>query len=78
MRSWLARREGESCYHRLIRELSLEDHETLKNWTRLDYNQYRELLQLVTPLIAKKDTRMRKAVTPGERLMLTLRYLATG
>ncbi|KAG0720457.1 Protein ALP1-like [Chionoecetes opilio] len=78
IRSWLARREKESVYHRLLKELSLEDHETMKNWIRLDKDQYHKLLQLVTPLIAKKDTRMRKAVTAGERLTLTLRYLATG
>ncbi|KAG0725785.1 hypothetical protein GWK47_037935 [Chionoecetes opilio] len=78
IRSWLARREKESVYHRLLKELSVEDHETMKNWIRLDKDQYHKLLQLVTPLIAKKDTRMRKAVTAGERLTLTLRYLATG
>ena len=78
MRSWLARREKESVYHRLLKELSVDDHETLKNWFRLDKNQYHRLLELVTPLIAKSDTRMRKAVTEGERLTLTLRYLATG
>ncbi|KAG0713570.1 hypothetical protein GWK47_015926 [Chionoecetes opilio] len=50
----------------------------MRNWIRLDKDQYHKLLQLVTPLIAKKDTRMRKAVTAGERLTLTLRYLATG
>ncbi|XP_045120471.1 uncharacterized protein LOC123509914 [Portunus trituberculatus] len=41
-------------------------------------DQYHRLLELVTPLIAKSDTKMRKAVTAGERLTLTLRYLATG
>ncbi|XP_045116824.1 uncharacterized protein LOC123507728 [Portunus trituberculatus] len=49
-----------------------------ENWTRLDKDQYHRLLELVTPLIAKSDTKMRKAVTAGERLTLTLRYLATG
>ncbi|XP_050707453.1 uncharacterized protein LOC126992692 [Eriocheir sinensis] len=78
MRSWLVRRERESVYHRLLKELSLEDHETLKNWIRLDKSQYHRLLELVTPLIARSDTRMRKAVTAGERLTLTLHYLATG
>ncbi|XP_045106669.1 protein ALP1-like [Portunus trituberculatus] len=78
MLSWLARRESESVYHRLLKELSLEDHDTLKSWTRLDKDQYHRLLELVTPLIAKSDIKMRKAVTAGERLTLTLRYLATG
>ena len=56
MRLWLAHREKESVYHRLLRELRLEDHETLKNFTRLDCKQYQDLLQLVTPHIAKADT----------------------
>jgi hypothetical protein len=39
---------------------------------------YLNLLSLVTPLIKKQDTIMRKAVTPHERLTATLRFLATG
>ena len=78
MRSWLARGEKESVYRRLLKELSVDDHETPKNWIRLDKNQYDRLLELVTPLIAKSETKVRKAVTAGERLRLTLRYLATG
>ena len=39
MHSWLARREEESVYHTLLRELRLEDHETMRNWIRLDKNQ---------------------------------------
>lgn len=36
------------------------------------------LLQLVAPLITKKNTNYREAIPPAERLMLTLRYLASG
>ncbi|KAK4306547.1 hypothetical protein Pmani_021640 [Petrolisthes manimaculis] len=33
---------------------------------------------MIQPSISKTDTRMTKAVTPQERLAITLRYLATG
>ena len=36
------------------------------------------LMGLVGPLIQKKDTRFRKAIPATERLMLTLRFLASG
>lgn len=78
VRSWLKRRETESVYHRLVKELSLEDPNEMRKFPRLDKAQYSYLLELVTPIIEKSDTKMRKTVTPGERLTLTLRYLATG
>ena len=41
-------------------------------------DRFDHLLGLVTPLIAKKDSRFRKAIPECERLALTLRFLATG
>uniref|UniRef100_A0A1X7U532 Transposase Helix-turn-helix domain-containing protein n=1 Tax=Amphimedon queenslandica TaxID=400682 RepID=A0A1X7U532_AMPQE len=32
----------------------------------------------VSPLIKRQDTVMRQAISPGERLAVTLRFLATG
>ena len=40
----------------------------MRNWICLDKHEYQELLQLVTPFIMKQDTKIRKAVTSGERL----------
>ncbi|KAG0723699.1 hypothetical protein GWK47_042138 [Chionoecetes opilio] len=77
-RQWLLRRREESVAFRLLRELREEDPDTLRQWTRLDQQQFQDLLALVTPLIKKQDTNMRQAVSPAERLTLTLRYLATG
>ena len=34
-------------------------------------------MELVTPMIAKKETNMRKTITAEERLAVTLRFLAT-
>ena len=76
-RQLLLRRE-ESVAYRLVRELREEDPATLRQWIRLDLEQYQELLALVTPHIEKEDTNMRQAVTAHERLAVTLRYLATG
>ncbi|XP_050311465.1 putative nuclease HARBI1 [Anthonomus grandis grandis] len=44
----------------------------------MDEDSYVLLLKLVTPLIQKQDTCMRSAISPHERLSVTLRYLATG
>jgi len=41
-------------------------------------DRFEHLLSLVAPIITKKDTRMRKAIGPAERLSLTLHYLAYG
>jgi hypothetical protein len=58
-------------------ELSLEPDDWL-NYLRMDEDAYREILQKVTPRIIKSNTVMRKAISPHERLCVTLRFLATG
>ncbi|XP_046848020.1 putative nuclease HARBI1 [Xenia sp. Carnegie-2017] len=40
--------------------------------------RFHHLLELVGPLITKKPCRSRKVISPHERLMVTLRYLAEG
>ena len=40
--------------------------------------RFDHLLSMVGPRIKKKDTRMREAIGPAERLTLTLRYSASG
>ena len=44
----------------------------------MDSQEYLELLQKVTPRIKKRDSVMRRAITPRERLSVTLRFLARG
>lgn len=63
---------------RLLRELEVDDPATLRQWMRLDKQQYLHLLCLLTSVVDKQDTKMRQAVTVAERLTLTLRYLAKG
>ncbi|KAG8176626.1 hypothetical protein JTE90_028608 [Oedothorax gibbosus] len=77
-RNWLLRRKVFGCYENLMRELALEDSESYRRWLRMDVECFEYLLRKVQTLIEKKDTNMRRSISAGERLALTLRYLATG
>ncbi|KAK8763957.1 hypothetical protein V5799_033434, partial [Amblyomma americanum] len=75
---WLQRRKQQGAYENLMRELALEDSENYRRWIRMDTATFEELLGEVRPHITKKDTPFREAIQAGERLAITLRYLATG
>lgn len=60
---------------RLIKELDDED---FRIYLRMSSDIFAELLEMVKPYITKTDTVMRKAVTAEERLLATLKYLASG
>ncbi|XP_071051335.1 uncharacterized protein [Onthophagus taurus] len=62
----------------LLRELQETEPTDYKNFLRMSSEQFQKHLTLVLPLIEKKDTVMRAAVTAEVRLAVTLRYLATG
>lgn len=57
---------------------SPEDPASFTNYTRMQEDIWNELLVLLTPHIQKQDTVMREAISPRDRLSVTLRYLATG
>ena len=75
---WILRREAKGTYWNLIRELNVEDPEKFKQYHRLDRNSFQQILAMVSPLITKKDTKLRSSLKPCERLSVTLRFLATG
>uniref|UniRef100_A0A671NAK6 DDE Tnp4 domain-containing protein n=1 Tax=Sinocyclocheilus anshuiensis TaxID=1608454 RepID=A0A671NAK6_9TELE len=52
--------------------------QSFQNFARVVPNQFQQLLQMVTPIIQRQNTNFRDAISPGERLMITLRFLATG
>ena len=64
-------------YERL-NELLMEDATLYKNFVRIQPAMFQELLTKVGPRISKQDTFWRKALEPGLRIAITLRYLATG
>ncbi|XP_068114890.1 uncharacterized protein [Hyperolius riggenbachi] len=47
-------------------------------YVRMSVGSFDELLILVSPLICRQLTNMRMPVSPAERLLVTLRFLATG
>ena len=44
----------------------------------INYEQFIELTEMIAPIVSKTDTVMRKAICPKQRLVLALRFLATG
>ena len=78
VRPWKARRQQLGAFNALVRELEMEDPRAFANFVRMDIQQFHHLLDLVTPYITHKDTPMRDAIPPAERLAVTLRFLATG
>jgi hypothetical protein len=78
VRPWLERRVQLGQYTRLMEELRVEDVRSFRNFLRMDDAMFQELLDRVTPRITKVDTFCRKALDPGLKLAITLRYLASG
>uniref|UniRef100_A0A336LXM2 CSON004584 protein n=1 Tax=Culicoides sonorensis TaxID=179676 RepID=A0A336LXM2_CULSO len=75
---WVKKRKEFGCYQNLMAELRLESPILFKNFIRMSGETFDLLEQLVSPIISKKITPMREPISAGERLALTLRYLATG
>lgn len=78
VRPWIQRREDQGAFHNLVQELEAEDPEMYKKYFRMTPEGFKTILEKIRPLIYKMDTVMRKAITPAERLAVTLRFLATG
>jgi hypothetical protein len=76
-KSWLLRRKKRSAYNTLLKELQTEDPNEFPNYFRMDKTTFKMLLQKVRPLIKRKDTKLREAISAAERLAVTLRFLAT-
>ena len=68
----------QGAYPNLLRELNAEDPEAFRQFHRLDRESFETILAMVAPLITKEGTHMRRSLPPGEKLSITLRFLATG
>jgi hypothetical protein len=78
VREWILRREMYGAYANLVNELKIEDAQQFKIFIRMSAVDLEELLLHVGKYIKKQDTQLRAAITPSERLMVTLRFLVTG
>ena len=70
-------RESKGEYCNLVRDLRLFDEEYFYRNFRMSNEKFETILSWVAPLIAKSSKR-RPTTSPAERLIITLRYLATG
>ncbi len=77
-RPWLLRRPAFGQFEQLMVELKVEDPMAFQNFVRFKPAMVQELVDRLTPLITKTDTNCCKALDPGLKLDITLRYLATG
>ena len=77
-REWLLRRSDLGAFDTLLSELREEDKASFLNFLRVSPGLFQDLLGKIAPLIERQDTPFRPAISPGMRLAITLRYLATG
>lgn len=78
VRPFFGTRENSGFYSVFNEMLRNNDATLYNNFVRMSADDFDFLLNLVAPRITKKDTSFRKAISAGERLAITLRYLATG
>ncbi|XP_011705567.1 PREDICTED: uncharacterized protein LOC105460769, partial [Wasmannia auropunctata] len=74
--NFLTQRDTNGAYNVTIPAL-LRDSDLFVNYCRLTRTQFEQLLVLIAPKIKKKMF-LREPIEPAQRLLLTLRYLASG
>ena len=77
-RPWILRRTSQGVFSNLLRELDCEDPANFCQFHRLDQKEFDDVLAKVGPIICKENTNMRQSISAGERLSITLRFLAPG
>ena len=77
-RSIFRDRKLHSEYYTLYLDLRNEDREFHYRYLRMSKERFDHLLSMVRDKITKKDTQLRESITAEERLIITLRYLASG
>lgn len=78
VKPWILQRQAQGAFPNLCRQLELQETCDFKNFARLFPTQFHMLKELITPIIQRKNTNYRDCISVGERLMITLRFLATG
>ena len=78
VRPILLRRDQMGEYHTLVKEMREVDPAAHHRYFRMSVGDFDELLGLVSHTISKQTTNMRDPISPGERLAVTLRFLAAG
>ncbi len=75
---WLLRRPAFGQFKHLTVELRIEDPASFQNFVRCETAMFQKMVDRLTPLICKLDTNYRKALDRGLKVVIVLRYMATG
>jgi len=67
MKDWLEKR-NEYIHENLLKDLRLSEPSDFQNFLRLDATSFDDLLKMITPRIEKRNTTMRDAIPPSQRL----------
>ena len=78
VKPWVGKRSELGAFDQLMVELANEDIPGYIGFQRMAPKVFNKLLNKVGPLIVRQKTALRHPISPGVRLAITLRYLATG
>ena len=77
-KNWLLRRPHHGNYVSLLHELHREDRKGYKKFMRVSAELFDEMVERLSHVLKKDETRLRKPLPVGLKLAVTLRFLATG
>ena len=78
VRPWLLQREERGAYHNIMAELYATNIPGFTNFMRMTPEFFEMIKNRLEPRIARQATNYRAPISVGEKLALTIRYLATG
>ena len=78
MRRLISRMQEMGVYNTLMKELEDESDKEFQSFTRVPPDLYHEIVRRVGPGFQKQHTFFRKALSPGLKVAITLRFLGTG
>ena len=78
-RAWIRRRSEKGHFNNIVRELMIEDTAAYKEMTRMNYDDFCEIIRSIEQYITPKEIfGGAKVVKAAERLTLAIRFMATG
>ena len=78
VRPWLLQREERGAYHNIMAELYATDIPGFINFMRMTPEFFEMIKSRLEPHLARQTTNYGAPISVGEKLALTIRYLATG
>ena len=78
LRPWLLQREERGAYHNFMADLYATDIPGFTNYMKMTPEFFEMIKTRLEPHLARQATNYRAPISVGEKLALTIRYLATG